>query len=957
MRRIVNVLLMLCLPVVVLSTEVSQQQAKDKACAFMQQLQGRRAQALGHDVSRNMQLVEMGLQSLYAFNCEGGGYVIVSGDDATTPILGYSPDGTLNVDEMPANLRTWLEGYADQIRRLQRGEAKAATRRAPVARAKIEPLVKAQWNQREPFNWECPKDMEAGGVTSASGCVATAMSQVMFFHKWPQEATTPYTTIGKKDVPSTTFDWDNMLPVYEEGKYTEAQGNAVAHLMRWAGWSVDMQYAAVMSGAATGRIERAMRLCFGYDKNVHWVNYGDYSLDGWEELIYNELANRRPVIYNGYNSNHEGHSFICDGYEDGKYHFNWGWGGKADGFFEIRVLEPSFSGTGGSTVNLSWSDLNDATIGIQKPTDDAAIDYPPCTETNEGLFVWGPMELTRNSTKEAFPRLRIHFYVSGAASATLNQWAYRYALLKGDRIHCMLWGGRNRIESNMVDLITRCNFSVVLPDTLSDGEYRMVPMLETGQEPTIKDVLPNSKRNYISVKVEGTKLTLKNYPEVHLEVTNPRKTFFEDDGAVNTITFSVKNTGQEEYIGYINLYKPETQVVWSYERVRLYPGETRDIKVTSRGKKTQGYFKLLQYTFTHLTINGKYIDNEKKIIKGNQLKASVSVTNSTDAEFRKFGEFLILNADSLYEEVSLHRKEMALGAGQTYAAEGETTIDAKWKKVVFSFRFKHDGFINDEIFTDVYTVHTSNPRPAGLDEALVVSNTDNMLIFNTAYDAFLTKEAIPTFVAEAGIQHTFTAEETNCWLPLAFPYNNLMGDEVKDVATGEDVTSKIKFYSLSTDLQDSGISQGQIQVKADDGRQDFCLLRVDPSLAGKTVRFTYGNLNTSLFQKVLSSSLNVYNNYCRQTKQNVYVVEGNRFVLKQSIELKPFTQYLQLAEGVENPPAYLTIVDVNNPSGIDELRSQKANDPEIYYDLQGRRLNGKPQRGLYIKNGKKTIVQ
>ena len=152
-----------------------------------------------------MQLVEMGLQSLYAFNCEGGGYVIVSGDDATTPILGYSPDGVLKMDEMPSNLRTWLEGYADQIRRLQRGEAKAATRRVPVARAKIEPLVKAQWNQRAPFNWECPKDIRAD-VLSASGCVATAMSQVMYFHKWPQEATTAYTTIGKKNVlqrPST----------------------------------------------------------------------------------------------------------------------------------------------------------------------------------------------------------------------------------------------------------------------------------------------------------------------------------------------------------------------------------------------------------------------------------------------------------------------------------------------------------------------------------------------------------------------------------------------------------------------------------------------------------------------------------------------------------------------------------------------------------------------------------
>ena len=134
------------------------------------------------------------------------------------------------------------------------------------------------------------------------------------------------------------------------------------------------------------------------------MNYNNYSLDEWEELIYNELSNRRPVIYNGYNSNLEGHCFVCDGYKDGKFHFNWGWGekAKADGFFEIRVLNPSFSGVGGSTVNLSWSDLNDATIGIQKPTDDAAIDYLPLRRPTRGSMSFGPTELTRNSTKEAF---------------------------------------------------------------------------------------------------------------------------------------------------------------------------------------------------------------------------------------------------------------------------------------------------------------------------------------------------------------------------------------------------------------------------------------------------------------------------------------------------------------------------------------------------------------------------
>ena len=237
MRKILNILLLLCLPLAVLGAEITQQQAKEKARAFMQQQQGRRALAHGSVTDQNMQPVEMGLQSLYAFNCEGGGYVIVSGDDSTTPVLGYSPDGALNVAEMPANLRTWLEGYADQIRRLQRGDGTPAVRRVSVGRAKIDPLVESRWNQRDPYNWECPKDVRSGAL-SATGCVATAMSQVMYFHKWPQDATTPYTTPGKAEVPSTTFDWDNMLPVYEEGQYTEAQGNAVAHLMRWAGRSV-----------------------------------------------------------------------------------------------------------------------------------------------------------------------------------------------------------------------------------------------------------------------------------------------------------------------------------------------------------------------------------------------------------------------------------------------------------------------------------------------------------------------------------------------------------------------------------------------------------------------------------------------------------------------------------------------------------------------------------------------
>jgi hypothetical protein len=193
--------------------------------------------------------------------------------------------------------------------------------------------------------------------------------------------------------------------------------------------------------------------------------------------------------------------------------------------------------------------------------------------------------------------------------------------------------------------------------------------------------------------------------------------------------------------------------------------------------------------------------------------------------------------------------------------------------------------------------------------------------------------------------------------PLAFPYTNMIGDEVIDVTTGEDVTQKIKFFSLDDNLPDCGLSKGEIHVKADDGHRGFCLLRVDPSLAGRTVRFTDGNIYVFLLQEGFSSYLSVFNSYCRQTKENVYVVEGNRYVLKQRCEIKPFTQYLEPAEELENPPAYFTIVDVDNPTGIDEVKGQKTDDVEIYYDLQGRRLNGTLQRGLYIKNGKKTIIK
>ena len=485
MKRVIcNLILLLTLPMAILATEITQLQAMDKARTFLQKkLQNGPAKTRRASQSLVMQPVEMTIPSLYAFNAEGGGYVIVSGDDRTEPILGYSLDGCYDEAEMPDNMKAWLQGYSRQAEQIRQGKVKIGSR-VPAARSRIEPLVKTQWSQRTPYNQECPIDINTN-MLSATGCVATSMSQILNYWQWPKENLEGFTTDGGEVVPVTTFDWNHLLPTYTEGNYTEEEAKAVAHLMRWAGWSVDMNYSTSMSGSATATIERALRNCFDYDKNVHWLSQVDYSLEEWEDIVYAELANSRPVIYNGYNSNMEGHSFICDGYDgDGMFHFNWGWAGKFDGFFQILELNPGGSDVGGSLANPCWTDFHDIVVGIQPPTDDPTIEYLPPTESNVSMYVYGDSELTRADTHSPFPEFSILRYFTTAHTVNTKD-PYCYALLKDGQIHCLLKGLQDCMQA-VAGLITLNRFTCQLPDTISDGEYRMVAMVNNDKEPSLK---------------------------------------------------------------------------------------------------------------------------------------------------------------------------------------------------------------------------------------------------------------------------------------------------------------------------------------------------------------------------------------------------------------------------------------------------------------------------------------
>ena len=284
----------------------------------------------------------------YIFNAkDDGGYVIVSADDRTTPVLGYATSGSLDETDMPANMKAWLDGYRQQIKSLETTSVPIA-RRVAIGRAAIAPLLTTQWNQYGPYNNMCPdvnyKDYYESGYDAlnrcVTGCAATAMAQIMYYWKWPSscDALEQYERDGHviKALPATTFKWSSMKDTYEKTETGDA-ADAVAELMRYCGQAVKMNYAKEGSGGAVST--EVMASVFRYSPNCRVENRDGYSLIGWETTICDELAAHRPVLYSG-NSGYAGHEFIIDGYDgNGFFHINWGWGGYKDSYFILSLCD------------------------------------------------------------------------------------------------------------------------------------------------------------------------------------------------------------------------------------------------------------------------------------------------------------------------------------------------------------------------------------------------------------------------------------------------------------------------------------------------------------------------------------------------------------------------------------------------------------------------------------------
>ena len=295
----------------------------------------------------------------YVFNNDAGGFVIIAGDDAVTPVLGYTSTGSFDAENLPDGLKDLLKSYERQIAAL--GDNYVANQTATRAAFTGEKLLKtAEWNQMAPFNKYTPNNY-------VTGCVATAGAIVMKHHGYPAKGTGShsYTWNGKTLSANFeyTYDWASMPAKYDGTN--DAAFDGVARLMADLGVAVEMRYAKNGSGAYIGDMISALQTYFGYSKLTYLASIDDMEAEAWNAKLRGEIDANRPILYSASDASAGGHSFIIDGYKDESFSVNWGWGGYCNGFYQIGALNPESAGKPtGDKYNLGQT----AVIGLQ-PSD------------------------------------------------------------------------------------------------------------------------------------------------------------------------------------------------------------------------------------------------------------------------------------------------------------------------------------------------------------------------------------------------------------------------------------------------------------------------------------------------------------------------------------------------------------------------------------------------------------
>ena len=474
MKRTTTILIAICVSALFANgKQISQDAALSAARKYSRTGQVAPAKNLRSDKTNNA--------PYYAFNLKQG-YVIVSGDDEMTELVGYAENGFFDAENVPPQMQLWLDGYAEYVAAVQSGKAKA--RKILLSDSPsvvVEPLVSTKWNQDAPFNNFAPEYTDDNNNTQrcATGCAATAMAQIMKFHNWPEQGVGHYSyehqsfgTISS-DFSEHVYDWTNMIDRYNNGEYSNVQADAVALLMKDCGVSLNMNYGPV-SGASIYSYTPAFKNYFRYSSRT--VNRSGCETAEFTRIITDELQEGRPIIYCGTGED-GGHAFVVDGYDTNYFlHVNWGWGGYSDGYFDMNYMDPAGLGIGGGSGAFKWNQG----IVLARPLKDGVEPYEFIQQLCFVLFndvqggIFCKQEMPANKGDDVTILLRNTANLSGESFfGSLNVGVF------DDSGALVTMGNEERLENNNGELLEFQSgrlYSVDLPMTLNtagiaDGNY------------------------------------------------------------------------------------------------------------------------------------------------------------------------------------------------------------------------------------------------------------------------------------------------------------------------------------------------------------------------------------------------------------------------------------------------------------------------------------------------------
>lgn len=551
--------------------------------------------------SKRVKSVSGEVPAYYVFpNGEGKGFTVVSGDDRLPEVVGYSDKGTYDEENLPSNYVGFMKAYEEMVGQLDNGDSRAS---ASIAEAKalrssgyqqptVAPLLGSiQWNQMIPYNKMCP--MYNSTDRSVTGCVATAMAQVMMYYQYPEslQADIPayVSRTNHLSIPQInkgeSYDWNNMLPQYasyEPLNYTDAQAAAVAKLLYHCGAACEMDYGSSSGANVTPAI---LSTYFGYDSDLMQdLNRDVFTLAEWSQIMDKELSARRPILYSGRSSG-GGHEFVCDGTDgNGLYHINWGWGGYQDGYFDVTILNPDKGGAGSGSAPDGYNQYCSMIVGIAPDNgkvDEPLVDVAPVVMLGSGRSSLGFTKSTRSKVTETF-RVTTNNLLSNQSAKDFTGY-FAYGIQQADGIYKPLSKSSSiSIKHPEADGLTH-NQNIKL--FMFDYAFPIGKTTLYGLYSTDGNEWKRCGYLYMTpfvVEATETTLTIAKTP-LSADIVAQDELLSEQD---NTLMLTVSNDADFEHLGLIKVYtsttneKPSAPSEQIYFTILSKGSSTREVSVT-----------------------------------------------------------------------------------------------------------------------------------------------------------------------------------------------------------------------------------------------------------------------------------------------------------------------------------------------------------------------------------------